>query len=210
MKNILLTILLNTTMLSLTFISCNSNKKQDKNADSIIVDSSENNLINPADSSRLSEIEAGKSEAKVSPIYGELSPASLAKYYPNITDTIKQMANISAEKLDINPGNGIAVSLLHNTAVSDQIFLCTHDKQLNLLARLYIGKSTDFDDGKSHTIETKIISNNEIVFDQIDWGSIKKGEEEVIDTVRLEIWTVRIDKNGVIKYKKTVSKKTID
>ncbi len=209
MKNILLIILLNTAILSLSLISCNSNKKQDKNTDSILVDSSETYGTNSTDTSRLKEIEVVESDVRASPIHGDLTPASLAKYYPNITDTIKQKANISSQKLDLNPGNGISVSLLHNTAVSDQMFLCTHDKKFNLLDRLYIGKSTDFDDGKSHTIETKIINKNEIVFEQIDWGYIKKGEEEEIDTVKHEKWVVRIDKDGMIKNKITVLKKQL-
>ncbi|MGV8993697.1 MAG: hypothetical protein ACOH1O_06295 [Flavobacterium sp.] len=208
MKNIHLIILLSTAMVSLIFVSCDSSKKQDKKSDAIMVDSYAVKLGKATDTVPLSKINAGESKAKLSPIHGQLSPTSLSQYYPNISDTIKQIANMFSERLDINPGDGISVSLLHNTAVSDQKFLCTHDKNLILLDRLYIGKSTDFDDGKSHTIETKIISNSEIVFDQIDWGYIKKGnEEEEIDTVKHEKWVVRIDKNGMIKNKIIVHKK---
>ena len=210
MKNILKIIILNIAMVSLTVVSCDSSKKQDEKTDVIMVDSSAVNLGKATDTVPLPKINAGESKAKLSPIHGQLSPTSLSQYYPNITDTIKQVANMFSERLDINPGDGISVSLLHNTAVFDQIFLCTHDKNFILLDRLYIGKSTDFDDGKSHTIETKIISNNEIVFDQIDWGYIKKGdEEEEIDKVKYEKWVVHIDKNGMIKNKITVLKKQL-
>lgn len=131
--------------------------------------------------------------------------SSTRKVLPNITDTIKNLFNLSAQKLDLNPGDGILVGMFFNSAVSAQMFLCTHDKKLNLIDKLYIGKATDFD-VTSHTIKTKIINKNEITFEQVDWSYVDKDD---IDTIGHQIWDVHIDKNGLIKNKITVYKKLL-
>ncbi|MEO5910238.1 MAG: hypothetical protein ABIP95_05080, partial [Pelobium sp.] len=197
MKNLLLII----PILFLMVISCTSNKKNDKNIDSITIDSSdldENNLV---DTNVLIKPDTSKTSINDLPIYGELNKIIVAKYYPNITDTIKSLFNLSAHKLDLNPGNGILVGMLFNSAVSSQLFLCTHDSKLNLIDQLYIGEATDFDGGTSHTIKTKIINKNKITFDQIDWGYVNNDD---VDTIGHQIWNVHIDKNGLIKNKITV------
>lgn len=186
-------------------ISCTSNKKVDKNMDSIATESvivDENNAI---DSNVLTNPVNAKTSINDLPIYGELTQESLAKYYPNITDTIKELANLSASKLDLNPGNGILVAMLYNSAVSSQMFLCTHDRKGNLIDKLYIGKATDFD-VTSHTIAMKIISKTKIIFDQVDWGYV--GDND-IDTIGHEKWLVRVDKDGMIENNITVLKKKI-
>lgn len=193
-------------MVSMLFISCNSNKDKHEENVSKMVDASKNYSTDSNDTSELPRIEITDKELKDLPLYGDLNQAKVAKYYPNITDTIKQLFNLSAQKLDLDPGNGILVGLLYNSAVSAQIFLCTHDKKLNLIDKLYIGMTTDFDDGKSHTITQKIISKSEINFDKVDWGYVKNGDND-IDTIGHEKWEIYIDKNGLIKNKITVHKK---
>jgi hypothetical protein len=195
------------TIFSLVFTSCNSNKKQniDKNSsdnNSVLVN--ENNSI---DSDNLIKGNSTNKGLNISPIHGELNKENLAKYYPNITDTIKDLRIIGSEKINMKPENGISVSLLHNTGTFDQMIICTHNKKNELIDNLYIGKATDFDNGKSHTIEYLVINDNEIVFNQVDWGFMEKDNEEEIDTVRYERLNIKINKNGRIKYNKTIPNK---
>jgi len=124
----------------------------------------------------------------------------LNKYYPKVTDTIRDLGIIGSEKIDLNPGNNIIVSLLHNTGTFDQMIICTHNKDFALVDNLYIGKATDFDNGKSHTIEYHIKDKNEIIFTQIDWGYV--GDE--IEPVKKENMSITINENGQIKHKKTM------
>lgn len=134
------------------------------------------------------------------PIHGELNQQNLNKYYPKVTDTIRDLRIIGSEKIDLNSGNNIIVSLLHNTGTFDQMIICTHNKDFDLVDNLYIGKATDFDNGKSHTIEYHIKDKNEIIFTQIDWGYV--GDE--IEPVKKENMSITINENGQIKHKKTM------
>ncbi|TDG36432.1 hypothetical protein EZJ43_07895 [Pedobacter changchengzhani] len=197
--------IINIIILSLMAISCTSNKKADKKTDSITVDTAKVNEDNARATDVLLKPDTTKISRNDLPIYGELTKESLAKYYPNITDTIKRLFKLTAKKLDLNPGNGISAGMLYNSAVSAQMFLCTHDKKLNLIDKLYIGTATDFD-VTSHTIAMKIINKTEITFDQVDWGYVENGEED-IDTIGHQKWDIHIDKNGFIKNKITVYKK---
>lgn len=189
------------TIFSLLFICCNSDKKKNIYKDSLKV----NSILIGEDSlnDNLIKIDSTNKEVTILPIYGELNRVNLVKYYPKITDTIKDLRIIRSEKLNLKPGNGILVSLLHNTGTFDQMIICTHDKNLDLIDKLYIGKATDFDNGKSRTIEYIVINNNEIVFNQVDWGFVKKNSEEEIDTVKYERLKIKINNNGRIKYNKT-------
>ena len=117
------------------------------------------------------------------------------EYYPKVTDTIRDLRIIGSEKIDLKIGNGILVSLLHNTGTFDQMIICTHNKNLDLIDNLYIGKATDFDNGKSHTIEYSIKDKKEIIFTQIDWGYV--GEE--IEPVKKEKMSITINEKGKIK-----------
>ena len=198
--------LINLVILSLTFIACNSNKEQNINKTSSIVDSIQVEKTELADDHISKRIDSSHQELNTLPIHGELNRDDLTKYYPKVTDEIKDKRIFGSEKNDLNSGNGISVSLLHNTGTFDELIICTHDKSLELIDHLYVGKATDFDNGKSHTIESEI-NQHEIVFHQVDWGFVKNGnEEEEIDTVKYEIWTISIDKNGKIIYHKTVVK----
>jgi hypothetical protein len=67
------------------------------------------------------------------PIHGELSKQQLQKYYPKITDTIKDLSIIFSEPLNTQQATDIYTSMLHNSGTFDQMFLCTHDKNFNLL-----------------------------------------------------------------------------
>ena len=135
-------------------------------------------------------------EDELLPIHGPINKESLGEYYPGVTDTLKDVRIIGSEKIELNPGKGILVSILHNTGTFDQMILCTHDRNLNLLDHQYISKATQFD-GKSHTIEYEIMSTNSIRFDQVDYGFVKKEEEE-IDTVKFETYVLKVSEAGQI------------
>ena len=134
------------------------------------------------------------------PIYGKINRKNLIKYFPRITDTIKDLRIIGSEKIDLKLKKVILVSILHNTGTFDQMIVCTHDSNLNLIDNFYIGKATDFDK-TSHTIEYEIINENSLRFDQVNWGYVKKGEEFEIDTIKYESYIISIDNQGKIKRK---------
>lgn len=185
---------------SLTLICCNSNKKKDLDNELIIINSVQNPKNESTDYNNFVKVDTINKEQNNLPIHGELNRNDLSKYYPRITDTIKDLRIIGSEKIDLNPGNGITVSLLHNTGTFDQMIICTHNKNFDLIDNLYIGKATDFDNGKSHTIEYSIKNNNEIIFNQIDWGYV--GEE--IEPIKKEKTRIKINEIGQIKHKKTM------
>jgi hypothetical protein len=141
-----------------------------------------------------------KKDTSLLPIHGEINQEKLARYFPEVTDTIKDLRVIGSEKIDLNPGNGILVSILHNTGTFDQMIICTHDSNLILIDNLYIGKATDFDK-TSHTIEYEIIDENSLKFDQVDWGYVKKEEEFEIDTLKYESYIITVNGQGKIKKK---------
>ncbi len=180
--------------LSLTFTFCNSKKEQD--TEKLIVNGKEDLKIE----SKVDSI----SESDL-PIYGIIDSIKLAKYFPNTTDTIKDLRIIGCEKIDLKNENEILISLLHNTGTFDQMILCTHDKKLKLIDHLYIGKATSFDNGKSHTIDYFLNGNDEIVFNQVDWGYVYNHEgEENIDTIKFVQQNITITKSGEIKSTKTI------
>jgi Ser-tRNA(Ala) deacylase AlaX len=72
------------------------------------------------------------------PIHGELNQIQIEKYYPKILDSIKDIRIIGAEQLDVQTASGIHVSMLYNTGTFNQMFLCTHDKNFNLLDSYYV------------------------------------------------------------------------
>ncbi len=149
------------------------------------------------------KIDSTNQELQILPIHGELDRDDLAKYYPKVADDIKDIRIFGSEKIDLNSGNEILVSLLHNTGTFDEIIICTHNKKLVLIDHLYIGKATDFDNGKSHTIESEI-NQHEIIFHQVDWGFVKNGNEEEIDTIKYEKWMVSIRNDGRIIHHRTL------
>lgn len=138
-----------------------------------------------------------KDEAKENsiPFNKELSKKQLKEFYPNITDTIKKPILFSAEKLEMKPSNNVFVTLLHNQGAFDEIFICTHDRSNKIIDKKFIGIATDFDKGKSHTIEKKIINNNVIIFEHIDWGYVNQND---IDTIRFRKNILMITNSGRI------------
>ena len=140
------------------------------------------------------------SKVQILPIHGELNREELAKYFPGVTDTIKDLRIIGSEKIDLINENGIIISILHNTGTFDQMLVCTHDSSLNLIDNFYIGKATEFD-GTSHTIEYKLIDDNSLKFNHVNWGQFKDGNEFDIDTVKYETYTINVSENGKIKKK---------
>lgn len=185
-------------LILISTICCKSNENNESTKE---IDTLETTQIKNTESIE-SEIKKddSKKEQYILPIHGELRQQNLNKYYPKVTDSIRDLRIIGSEKIDLNPGNKIIVSLLHNTGTFDQMIICTHNKNLDLIDNLYIGKATDFDNGKSHTIEYSIKNKNEIIFTQIDWGYV--GEE--IEPVRKEKMIITINESGQIKHKKTM------
>ncbi|MEL6732245.1 MAG: hypothetical protein AAFP83_14040 [Bacteroidota bacterium] len=146
------------------------------------------------------ECDSAKEVIHQSPIHGIISRERLARYFPGITDTIKDLRIMGSEKINLQTEHGVIVSMLHNTGTFDQMILCTHDSNLTLIDNLYIGKATDFD-RTSHTIEYEITADNLLKVEQVDWGFVKKGDDFEIDTVGYESYSIRVDDKGKIKKK---------
>jgi hypothetical protein len=132
------------------------------------------------------------------PIHGKLEDSDLNMYYPKVLDTISDQRIIGSEKIEMNPGEDIIVSLLHNTGTFDEMVLCSHNSKFKLIEKVYIGKATDFDNGKSLTINYQILNDNKIEFNLVDWGYI--GEE--IDTINFKKTIIKIDENGYFSTEK--------
>jgi hypothetical protein len=185
---------------SIILACCNTNKKESKEKDLLFADTvSTNKKIFRKDS-----IPSKIDTVNMLPIYGEINRENLSRYFPGVTDTIKDLRVIGSEKIELNPGNGILVSILHNTGTFDQMIVCTHDQNLNLIDNFYVGKATQFDK-TSRTIEYKIIDEKSMRFDQVNWGYVKKGEEYEIDTVKYESYIITINAQGQIKKNKNSS-----
>jgi len=137
---------------------------------------------------------------KKSPIHGEINREELARYFPEITDTIKDLRTLGSEKINLKTENGIIVSILHNTGTFDQMILCTHDCSLTLIDNFYIGKATDFDQ-TSYTIEYTITDGNNLQFNHVDWGYLKRDKDLEIDTLEYESYSISVDEKGKIKKK---------
>jgi hypothetical protein len=127
---------------------------------------------------------------------GMITYEQLDNFYPKVLDTVKKKAILTVEILKLKPANNITTSILHNGGAFDQMFLCTHNSNFKLIDSKFIGTATDFDDGKSHTIEIDFI-NNEIIFYQTDWGYV--GEE--IDTINFIKTHIIISNKGQILQK---------
>jgi hypothetical protein len=131
------------------------------------------------------------------PIHGKMNRELLRKYYPGVTDTIKDLRIVGSEKINLHPAKGIIVSLLHNTGTFDQMILCTHDSSLTLIDSFYIGKATTFD-RTSHTIAYEAIGKATLRFDHVDWGYVKKGDQLEIDTLKSESYSIMVSEKGKI------------
>lgn len=160
--------------------------------------STDTNVVTIADQNNSDSSYTNKDKIKTGtlPIHGELSKQQVEKYYPKITDTIKDLRIIGSEPLDIQTTADIYVSMLHNTGTFDQMFLCTHDKIFNLLDCYYVGTSTMFD-GTSHTIEYKKVSDDRLEFNHVDWGYVKNE----IDTTKYQKYILTVTKTGKIEKK---------
>jgi len=183
--------------LFLILYSCNSKKNNKlsiyKINDSLKVDETEisrNFLVNKSDS-------IYESIQKL-PIHGKLKDSDLNMYYPKVLDTISDRRIIGSEIIEMNPGKDIVVSLLHNTGTFDEIILCSHSSKFKLIDKTYIGKATDFDNGKSLTINQQILNDNKIEFNLVNWSYV--GEE--IDTINLKKIIIKINNNGYFSTEK--------
>lgn len=131
------------------------------------------------------------------PIHGEIDGEKLERYFPGVLDTIKDIRIVGSEKINLNPGNGIVVSILHNTGTFDQMIVCTHDKNLKLIESLYLGKATAFEKS-SETLDYKIIGDNSLRFDLVNWGFVAKMDENEIDTIKHESFIISVSDQGEI------------
>ena len=123
------------------------------------------------------------------------------KYYPGILDTIKLRRITTANKVKLNPGNGIIVSILINSGTFEQMFLCTHDSTSKLIDSYYIGTSTMYDNRKAYNIEKKILNQSTIQFHHTDLEEINKNGVWEMDTLNYDIKTASIDSTGHITTK---------
>ena len=128
------------------------------------------------------------------PIHGEMNDSLVQKYYPGITDTIIDLRIKASDKIEINPGKGIIVSMFYNSGTFEQMFLCTHNTELKLIDNIYIGKATMFDI-TSHTIEFDIVDSNTMSFDHVDWGYVEKK----IDTIGSKSYNISISEQGKMR-----------
>lgn len=134
------------------------------------------------------------------PVHGSLDNKALAKYYPRALDEYGPNGNFYAERIPLTNKNGVIVSLLLNTDSYTDNFVYTHNKELNPIDSFYIGKTTDFDQGKSVTIDYNIQADSTIVFNEVVWGMLDSQEEETIDTLAHKIVTIRIKDKGKIEW----------
>ena len=182
----------------LLILACNSNKEHSAENEASNFDITKISIEVSEPNSALNIIANAENQVSSSPIHGQISQDLLIKYFPGITDTIKDLRIFGSERIGMNPGNGIIVSILHNTGTFDQMILCTHDSSLNLIDNYYIGEATMFDK-TSHTIEYDVIDESTLGFDHFDWGNVKEGNEFEIDTVNIERYSIRINEQGKIK-----------
>ncbi len=187
-------------------VSCNTETKESSIEHSESSDMVEIKEETPAKDSIAVKPDSIQELIKELPIHGEINREELTRYFPKITDTIKDLRIIGSEKINLKTNNGIIVSILHNTGTFDQMILCTHDSTLTLIDNFYIGKATDFD-RTSHTIEYGITDDNNLKFDLVDWGFVKKGEDFEIDSVGYESYSISIDEKGKIKKKNYAQRK---
>ena len=103
-----------------------------------------------------------------------------------------------AERIMMDVGSGVIVSMLQNTGTFNQMILCTHSKNFELLDHHYIGKARQFD-RTSHTIKYKLIGTDELEFQHIDWGWVDKNGELVIDNLDQLNYVLSISNTGLIQ-----------
>ncbi len=133
------------------------------------------------------------------PLHGGLNQKQVDQYYPGILDTIQKKRLFGADPVDMMRTSNINVSMLQNAGTSNQMFLCTHDKNFQLLDSYYIGTSTMFD-GTSHSIEYEKISEDQLKFRHVDYGYVTITDlyNDEIDTLKYWEYVLAITKDGKI------------
>tara|TARA_Y100000589_G_scaffold292082_1_gene296005 strand:- start:29 stop:562 length:534 start_codon:yes stop_codon:yes gene_type:complete len=154
-------------------------------------------LISQTDNNQNIEIKGGVENL---PEWGVVN-FDFDKYYPGILDTIKLRRITTANKVRLNPGNGIIVSMLINSGTFEQMFLCTHDSTSKLIDSYYIGTSAMYDNRKAYNIEKKILNQSTIQFHHTDLEEINKNGVWEMDTLNYDIKTASIDSTGHITIK---------
>lgn len=134
------------------------------------------------------------------PLHGVLDKEAVAKYYPGALDAYGPNGNFYAERIPLTNNNGDIISLLHHIESSTDFELYTHNNDLEFILRFKLGKATDFDQGKSVTIDYNIQADSSIVFNEVIWGTTDSQEEETIDTLAHKIVTIRITDKGEIDW----------
>ncbi|KAA2218814.1 hypothetical protein [Maribacter flavus] len=148
--------------------------------------------------------ETDENQGEKLPLHGILDKEALAKYYPKILNEFDRTENFYSEKIEVPKNHGAIVSLLHLTNTSTDYLLYTHNQNLEPIDAFYIGKATDFDNGRSETIDYKINQDGTIVFNKVVWGMMERNNEEIIDTLAHKTITIRLSDKGNIDY--TISK----
>ena len=133
-------------------------------------------------------------------LHGKLDKEALAKYYPNILNEHGQNGNFYAERIAVTNNQGVIVSLLQFVDSYTRYFLSTHNKYFESIDSFYIGTTTDFDNGKSETINFEILKDSIMVFNKVIWGITDSNKQETIDTLAHEITTISISNKGKIHY----------
>lgn len=136
----------------------------------------------------------------MAPIHGALDAEALNTFYPTVLSENGEMGNIYAEPVDLPNKHGAFVSLLRETKGSQKTFLCTHSKSLDFIDAFYVGKTSDFDNGKSQTIEYKTMEDSTLVFDKVVWGIVEGQQEETIDTLAHEVISFQVNQKGALVY----------
>ncbi|MEM6802738.1 MAG: hypothetical protein AAF696_15120, partial [Bacteroidota bacterium] len=104
---------------------------------------------------------------------------------------------LGASRVELYPDKGIIVSLLHNSGTFDEMILCTHDQELNLIDHFYIGKSTAFD-SSSHTIDYEIIDENTLRLYTANWVGTYENEGYEVQLVDNDSYLLTINEDGDI------------
>lgn len=172
---------------NLVYVS--GNPKPSKNLEKSTV---ENNVQAPD--------EINENQEETLPLHGTLDNEALTKYYPKVLNEYEHLGSFFAEKVDLPTNNEAIASLLQHTYTFTDYFLYTHSIGLEPIDVFHIGKATDFDQGKSVTIEHTVNQDSTVVFNEVVWGFVKQNQEETIDSLAHKTITFRLSDKGNIDY----------
>ncbi len=126
---------------------------------------------------------------------GELTDYKLRTYYPSLTDTIQNKKIFASAIIKMKVNDSIIVSILHNAGDTDQIFLCTHNLNKQMIDKYYIGKATQFENA-GHTIEYKIENDSVMIINHEEW--VYNDTTNEVEMVKKYLYSLLIDNKGNI------------